>query len=163
MVVITQERRIAAAPEQVWSVVADFPNIYRWAPIVNTSRQLGALARGVGAARACEIPGFGAITETVDHWIEGRELSFTFEASGGPVKEGRSHWTVSGEGPGTLVRVRAEFSTRYGLIGAIVGHTIVRLMMGRMAGDLLAGLDHHVRTGEIVDRTVARRLGLRAA
>lgn len=162
MVQFTQELEIDAPPEAVWEVLGDYPNVYRWAPIVKHSRQASENAQGPGAARACEVPGFGKVTETVERWSDGESFSFVWEASG-PVRGGRSTWALRRAGSGSKVTVDIEAEMRYGLLGELMGRTIIKPMMRRMISDALKGLDHYVRTGEHVDRGVARRLGLRAA
>lgn len=149
-------------PQMIWAVLADYPNVYRWAPMVLASRQASPEATGEGAARTCQVPGFGSLTETVRQWDDGEGFSFDWEATG-PVKGGRSRWEVQGHGAGSRVSVRVDAETRYGPLGALMGHTVLRFMMGRILADALQGLVHHVRTGEVVDGDVAKRLGLRAA
>lgn len=162
MVHIHREPYLEMAPEAVWNVVADFPNVYKWASMVEHSTQESVNAQGVDAARACHVPGFGKITETVEQWDEGKGLTYRWEASG-PVKEGRSTWTLRREGTGTRVVIDITAEMRYGLLGELMGQTIMKVQMNRLTDDALKGLEHYIRTGRHIDRTVAKRLGLKAA
>lgn len=161
MVRFTREQFIPAQPQEVWRVLGDYPNVYRWAPIVKESRQASSEATGVGAARTCSVPGFGEVTETVETWSEGKGFSFTWAASG-PMKGGRSTWTLSREGSGSRVRAEIEAQPRYGILGQLLV-PVFKPMMARMISDALRGLEHHVQTGQVVDSVVAKKLGLKAA
>ena len=161
MVRFTREQYIDAHPQEVWKVLGDYSNVYRWAPIVKASRQTSTEATGVGAARACSVPGFGEVTETVDRWDEGRGFSYRWAASG-PMKGGRSSWTVSRKGTGTLVQADIEAEPGYGILGKLLV-PVFKPMMIRMISDALRGLEHHVETGQVVDAAVAKKLGLKAA
>ncbi len=162
MIEIRQERLLDYTPEQVWAVLADFPNVYQWAPMVTTSRQVSVDARGDGAARSCSVPGFGELTEQVDRWTEGQGFSYLWDASG-PVKGGRSTWSLVREDSGTRVTVVIDAEMRYGLLGQVIGQTVLKSQMNRLMADTLRGLEHFLATGEVVDRDVAKRLGLKAA
>ena len=162
MVRFHRETYIDAPAHEVWAILADFPNVARWAPIVARSVQSSDAPRGVGAARSCSVPGFGDVTETVTAWEEGRSFSFDWEA-GGPVRGGRSTWSIRPEGEGTRVRAEIEAEMKFGLLGELLGRAVVKPQMGRMIADTLEGLKHHHRTGEVIDRAVAKRLGLKAA
>jgi carbon monoxide dehydrogenase subunit G len=100
--------------------------------------------------------------ETVEHWDDGRAFSYAWEASG-PVRDGRSVWTIEESGRGTRVRVDIEANMRWGPVGSLIGHTMLKSRMGKMMAEALEGLQHHVATGEVVDSAVAKRLGLQAA
>ena len=158
MIRFHREATIDASPEEVWAVLSDFPNVYRWAPAVALSHPVDpGLTEGLGAGRTCEVPGFGKLTESVDHWLEGREIGYEWTA-GGPVRRGRSQWSVRRDGDGTHVRVDIEATMRFGLIGQLLGHTVLKSKMGRFMDDALRGLAHYIRTGEVVDGEVAARL-----
>jgi carbon monoxide dehydrogenase subunit G len=162
MIRIEKSLVTALPPQTVWAVLSDYPNVYRWAPMVRASAQASPNATGHGAARTCEVPGFGSLTETISQWDEGRGFSFDWAATG-PIKGGQSRWEVHADGQGSRISVQVDADTRYGLLGTLMGHTVLRFMMGRILADALRGLDHYARTGEAVDQHVAKRLGLKAA
>ena len=52
----------------------------------------------------------------------------------------------------TEVSFEMFYVVKWGVIGQIMGATVVRRMMTKVANSSLAGLNHHVTTGEIVGK-----------
>ncbi len=150
MIDVSMSARIAAPPEKVWEVLADYPNVYQWVPYIKHSRATTAHTSGIGAGRACQIPGFGETDERVIEWDEGRSFRYEIQSSGGPIKRASNRWTVRKEAGGSLVQVDFEGEMRYGPLGALMARIMVGPMMKRMIGQALDGLRRRVLTGEHV-------------
>ena len=147
--------RINAGSEKVWEVISDYGNIQNWSPAVVSSALASEQATGVGAARTCDVPGFGNVEEKVTHWTEGE--SFTFEVTGvGPLRYARSTWHVAPEGAGARVSVRVEYRVKFGPLGALLNAVVIHRKIGSTLKQSLQGLKHHVETGEIVGTEVPR-------
>ena len=140
---------IDAPVEKVWEVLADFSDVYRWAPSVTKSYSTSESSSGPEASRHCEIAGFGGIEETITQWNDGQSFTYSFSGAG-PVSGGTSSWSVKRQGDKTLVHTIVDYSLRFGPIGSLMNALIIRrkIRQGLVMG--LQGLNHHVRTGELI-------------
>ena len=71
---INVSRRIPSAPENVWAILADFPNIATWSSGVAKSFATSDSVAGVGAQRHCDLAPFGELEETVKEWDDTRRM-----------------------------------------------------------------------------------------
>ena len=159
---IEQQITIDAPSDRVWDALGDFGGIDRWSPSINHSSAGDGPQRGVGAERACEVKGiFPNVVERTTQWGEGH--GYSFEIEGAPMlKQATSTWSLEAEGDRTTVTARVDYRTSMGPIGALMGATIMKRMMSRILADSLAGLKHHVETGEVVgDRVPAKQASQR--
>jgi hypothetical protein len=91
----------------VWERLSKLDEIRLWSEAVLVARCDGALRRGIGAERTCELRGGVTIRERWLLWDEGR--SFTYEGLDIPlVKQATNTWSVQAEGKQTLLNSRAE-------------------------------------------------------
>lgn len=134
---------IDASPEKVWKVLADFPNVYLWAPDIKHSQATNEKTCGLGAGRSCHIPGFGATDEKIIEWNEGQSMQYDVRASG-PVKIGRNRWSIRNDGSGSRVNVDFDGEMRFGMFGEFLGSIMVRPMMMRIMDRSLNGLKQYV-------------------
>ncbi len=146
---IAAQVRISAPTSHVWPVLADFGGIHRWAPNVVSSHALTEQNAGVGAARHCEVDGFGPVQEYVESWDEGRRYFFRVEGIG-PMKTVRNGFAVEEDGDSTIVTLTINYEVKYGLLGRMMDFFMVRRGFRKAAISLLTGLKHHVETGETV-------------
>ena len=155
---IEQRISIDAPTDRVWSALGDFGGIDRWSPVINHSASVDGAERGVGAERACELKGlFPNVVERTTQWDEGR--GYSFEIKGAPMlREALSSWSIEATGDSTTVTARLEYRTSMGPIGALIGATIMKRMMTANLRESLAGLKHHVETGDLIaDRVPAKQ------
>ena len=83
MIALSATACIDAPPQVVWKRLAELESISRWAPSIRRVHCAGALSRGIGAERTCELVGGLTITERWTAWDEGR--LFTYEGLGLPL------------------------------------------------------------------------------
>ena len=151
MTQIKSEIRINASKEKVWEVLADFGGVSKWAPTVAKSFTTTTATEGVGSERKCEIPGFGNVSERITEWDEGKLIRYAVEAEGvGPIKSAASEFSIRREGEDTLATMTVNFQMKFGLIGALMDRLMVRRKISKQIHITLAGLKHHVETGELV-------------
>lgn len=151
---VTKATTIDAPIADVWPVLADFANTYRWNPEVPRSFAVNDLTSGLGARRRCEFNGDGT------KWLEERIVEFdeanhtyTLQIVDGTEKPPIDdvHVTISAieaSPTTTLVTMSA------GLVGrgpikkavAVLGGLVLKRVLDR----LMRGLAHHVATGEEV-------------
>ena len=78
---INVSRRIPSAPEKVWAVLADFPNIATWNTGVAKSFATSDSTAGVGAQRHCDLAPFGELEETVKEWDDTRRMVISIDSA----------------------------------------------------------------------------------
>ena len=149
MTQIKSEIRINAYKEKVWEVLGDFGGVSKWAPTVAKSFSTTTATEGVGCERKCEIPGFGNVSERITEWDEGSRIRYDVEGVG-PMKSMTSGFSLRREGKETLASMTVNFQMKFGIIGALMDRLMVRRKISKQVQITLAGLKHHVETGELV-------------
>ena len=152
------ETTVNAPATAVWEVLADFSAVSTWAPSVVASYALDNRERGTGAARHCDIKGFGSIDEVVTDWDEGH--GFTYEVTPlGPIGGADSTWRVEPiDANRSRVQVRFGWETRFGLFGALMNLLMMRRKLRQGLTDALRALKKRVETGtEIRLRTPVQK------
>ncbi len=155
---IEQRISIDAPTDRVWSALSDFGGIDRWSPVINHSASVDGTERGVGPERACKVKGlFPDVVKRTMEWDEGH--GYSFEIEGAPMlRKALSTWSIEATGDSTIVTARLEYQTSMGPIGALMGATIMKRMMNGNLRESLAGLKHHVETGDLItDRVPAKQ------
>lgn len=153
---ITKRIEINASAEQVWNVLADFGNVEKWAPTVVESHCSGDTQRGIGAKRMLTTSTGEVTEEVIVEWNEG--CSFTFEIPNGlasVIKTLRETWSVEPSPQGTEVIVTMDYDMKDGIISFLLDALAVGRVLKKMLAQNLAGLKHHVETGELVTAKTA--------
>ena len=159
-------RTIDAPVEEVWRVLVDFGSTSVYNPSVPKSFSVGELASGLGAKRRCEFDDAGKkyIEERIVAFDDANR-SYTVEIVDGPAKPPVDHVHVDisavPDGPDrTVVTMSADLSGD-GLKGKVMA-AVGAPMLKRVSRQVLAGLDHHITTGEPVkDLTQLKSAGVK--
>ena len=137
---------IEAPAATVWERLARLEDVQLWSEQVLRARCNGAVTRGVGAERTCDLVGNMTITERWIAWDEGR--SFTYEASGiGVMARAINRWSVIPQGERTLLTSEAEVEFIGGAFGRALALVLAPLLR-RMAPNALAGFKYLVEHGQ---------------
>jgi len=143
-----EKQIIIDAPAQAaWDVLADFGNVYRWAPGVTHSFATSPNNGGDGASRHCDIKGFGSVEEEILQWKDG--VSFTYDATPlGPIGHSISVWSVESLGP-TRSRLNTsfEYPTRFGPLGALMNRLFMRRKIEAAFDTTLPAFKAYVESG----------------
>jgi hypothetical protein len=146
MIEISASACIDAVAPDVWDALARLEDIRLWSEAVLDARCEGAVSRGVGATRACDLRGGVKITERWVAWDEGR--SFTYEGSGIPlVAYASNEWTVHPAGEQSLLVSRATVELKRGRLGRLL-EPLVRRKIQNVAARTLAAFAYLVEHGE---------------
>ena len=150
MTKLTRQVLIEASKEQVWDILADFGAASNWAPAVSESHTTTETTRGVGAVRTCDHEKMGHLEERIVAWDEGSSLSYdVIKGLPFPMKSLNNVWSVSDAGDGAVVTLTMNFRMGFGPLGALPA-LMARPLMRKEMDVNLAGLKHHVETGELV-------------
>ena len=122
MRIVKARRQIAASPDEVWAVLADFPNIAEWNRGVNTSYATSDTTTGVGAKRHCDLAPMGALEETVTGWDEGKRMEVKIDSAARlPIVHGLATIILSGADTATDVSVEYSYEPKFGFLGHLMG------------------------------------------
>ena len=145
-------RDIPFSTQRAWDAFSDVGEIYRFHPVVERSPVHGDKRRGVGAKRVCHFYDGNHITEKVVHWHEGQSMEVEVTEGSMPVKSARARLSVEPRPEGSRVRMRLEYTPKWGVVGQVMDAVMMRRMFRRMAESILLGLETHLRTGAIIGR-----------
>ncbi len=154
MSTITREIWIDAPKSDVWAVLADFGNIYRFNPTVPRSYSTNDLSSGLGATRHCDLNIDGAsVEERIIEWHDGQKMGV--EIYDGqktpPWRNAIAELSVAERDGGTVVRGKLSYDMKYGPIGALMDRFMIQPQFGKAFGGIFAGLKHYIETGEEVN------------
>lgn len=118
---VTTSRTFAAAPQQVWDVLADYPNISTWNNGVKKSYSTSDATSGVGAERHCDLAPFGALEETVRAWDEPRRLTISIDSAEKlPIANGQADFQLREVANATTLDFTYDYEPKFGPIGKLM-------------------------------------------
>ncbi len=152
MSVVTQSRHVSSPVAKVWEALSDFGGVHRFAAGVKSSPIIkGTPDRGVGSERSCTLYDGNTVLERVTESIENKRISVEIFESSMPIKTADATFTLApAAGGGTDIIVTMEYVVKYGPIGVAMDVLMMRSAMNATFENLLAGLDHHLQTGESI-------------
>jgi len=101
---------IAARPERVWEVLADFGSIAHWVPLVQHSCLLSDQTERPGTVRRVQIAR-QTLVERVVTWNPGRELAYDIDGLPPIIGTARTTWRLTPTKNGTSVVLTTEIET----------------------------------------------------
>ena len=142
MTTVRRRRFVHAPPDAVWSALADFHGIARWAANVDHSCAVTEQTSGVGSVRRVQI-GRTALIESIETWEPGVSLSYTITGLPRAIRAIVTTWTLEPNAGRTDVEVRTDVDA-----GPRPPQRLVATLAGRRfagaADEMLAGLATHV-------------------
>ncbi|MEU4391736.1 SRPBCC family protein [Kribbella sp. NPDC023855] len=143
---ILVQRRMAAAPESVWNLYADFPHLADHWKGLRATKAVGGQTSGVGARRHVDLKPIGSMEETVTTWEEGRRIDTRNQASASvPFKQAESTLTLEPDGDGTLATFDYRYVPRGGPLGRLTGPMIDKMLTATFT-DMLTATEEAART-----------------
>jgi len=152
--IITRRVSINAPKQKVWEVLTDFGNVQSLSPNIVKSYLTSEQKNGVGAMRHCDFASMGAqVEERIVEWNEGESFKIDiYESKNMPMITGMEAVFKLSEEEGETV-VTGTFE--YGMTNALGGflNSIAMKKMNKKAWvTFMAGLKHHIETGEDVNK-----------
>ena len=143
MAKISQQVQINVPKNKVWEILADFGNVYKWAPPITQSALTGSTTQGVGTERFCEVIQMGRATEKVLEWDEGN--SIRYEIKGLPsVNSFINKFSLKGEADQTEVTFEGELD----IAGTEAERKGFEEQLQGMVQMTLQGLKQYAETGQ---------------
>ncbi|MCP5066353.1 MAG: SRPBCC family protein [bacterium] len=154
MSTLTTSRTLRHSPESVWSVLDDFGAIHRWSAAVESSPiNAGTPDRGVGAERNCHFYDGNHIQERVTQVVEGRRLALEVFDTSMPLKSADAVFElVRTSDGGTELTMTFTYVVKFGLLGKAMDGLMLRRTMAGSLTRLLAALDEHLKTGDVIEQ-----------
>ncbi|MCG7520075.1 SRPBCC family protein [Ruegeria sp. Ofav3-42] len=142
---------IDARPEAVWAILSRFMQIDEFAPQVTSVDALTTGEIGVGSKRRCHFENGTSLVEEVTDWQVNKGYRVRLsEMSAMPLTEAHAAITIK---PQANSRSRViwsmDFQMKYGLVGWLMGQTILKAMMGRVLDGNLKALADKAQADEI--------------
>jgi uncharacterized protein YndB with AHSA1/START domain len=137
---IDRARTIAAAPQEVWDVLADFGALSTWVDRADHSSILvhGADGEPIGTTRRVQM-GRNTLVERIVEFVPTHALAYDIE--GLPRKLGRviNRWTIRPSGRSTVVTLTSTVDIGSGRVQQLAERVVCRVM-ARESDGMLAGL-----------------------
>ena len=165
MSVVSVEREIDAPVPKVWAALSDFGGVHRYHSAVERSPiNEGTPSSGVGSERTCHLYDGNHVQERVTESVPEQKLSVEIFETSMPLKSAVGTFTLSPTpSGGTQVELSMDYVVKYGPAGKLMDVLMVKRMLTPNLNRMLAGLDHHLETGETVEEGWAPAQPVRAA
>jgi ribosome-associated toxin RatA of RatAB toxin-antitoxin module len=151
-------RIIHAPPATLWPLIADVTAINRWSSAVASVDLLSDEACGLGAARRCNFYDGSSVREDIIELDETKRVRLKLSEFSVPMKRLEAEISLRKIGDDdTEASFEMFYEVKWGIVGLLMGATVVRRMMGKVASGSLAGLNHHATTGETVGKDFVER------
>ncbi len=154
--VISRKVTINAPKQKVWDALADFGNVQNMSPNISSSYLTTEQKNGVGAQRHCDFTSMGAqVEERIVEWNEGKSLKIDiYERKNMPmIANILAEFKVEGKDNKAVLRGSFEYSMSNGL-GNVMNSLVMKKMNIKTWVLFLAGIKHHVETGENVEKGI---------
>lgn len=136
---IHRSRRIAAAPGDVWDVLADFGAISAWAGNVDHSCILNHGSEPVGTTRRVQV-GRNALVERITEFDAPHALGYDIEGLPRRLRRVANRWTLRPAGDGTTVAtLTSTVEIGSGPLHRLAEQVLCRVL-ARQSDVMLAGL-----------------------
>lgn len=135
-----------ASLSDVWAVLDDFGEVWKYNPNVESSGIVDGPATGVGATRECHFADGGRIEERIVDYDSQSGYTVDFVDLGGmPLKTNRVEISVSSvDDATTAVTMRATFTPKYGPLGWVMAKVMMESKFAETFEEVLGGLDSYV-------------------
>ncbi len=146
MIHFQRTHTIDATPEEVWAVLGRYMHVDEFAPLITSVDALTEGEDGLGSKRRNHFQNGTSVVEEVTEWKPG--LGFTVELSdmaAMPLHEASSQVSIAPSAGRSSVTWTFDYRVKYGLLGWIMGQTMMKMMMGKIIDGNLKGLADKVR------------------
>ena len=143
-----------SSPSQVLELLADVTTVDKWNTHVKKVDLASTDKQGLGAARVCHFYDGTSLKETVTELDDSHVKMIVSEFSL-PLRDMNIEFTVkpsTRHADGTDLTFSANYNVKYGPIGYLLGVTVLKMKLHDVQTKVLAGIDHHLATGERIGK-----------
>ena len=143
-----------SSPEAVLDLLADITTVDRWNTHVKKVELASTKKQGLGASRVCHFHDGTSLKETVTE-MDDSHIKMEVSEFSLPLNEMSIEFTVSPStryADGTDLTFSAHYNVKYGPIGYLLGVTVLKMKLHDVQTKILAGIDHHLATGERIGK-----------
>ena len=146
------DRVIDISADEAWAILDDFGGIYRFHPLVERSPIKNGVGSGLGAARVCHFHDGSQITEQIIDYTAGEAYEVEITDPGNfPLVTAIARLAVEPLAEAkSRVSFNMAFKPKFGALGWIMAKTVMARQFRKILGRVLAGLEQHAKTGEVV-------------
>lgn len=135
---ISRSRTVAASPQAVWDVLADFGAISSWAGNVDHSCVLQQASTPIGTSRRVQV-GRNALVERITEYTPAATLAYDVEGLPARLRRVTNRWTLTPDGGGTAVTLTSTVQIGNNPLARAAEHATCR-MLATQSDAMLAGL-----------------------
>jgi ribosome-associated toxin RatA of RatAB toxin-antitoxin module len=134
----------------VWPLISDVTQIAHWHPSIASVDLLTAKPTGLHAARRCHFKDGTSVREEVVDLSEAKTIRFRLSEFSVPMKRLELQIETSATSiRATSVTFSLHYEVKFGLLGRLLGATVMRRELSKMAARIVAGLAGYAeRTGQ---------------
>lgn len=145
MIHFQRNRVINATPEEIWAVLGRFMHIDEFAPQITSVDALTTGEDGIGSRRRNNFQNGTSVVEEVTEWNAGTGLKVELsDMDAMPLKKAGSEMFITKVGQKSKVTWTFDYKVKYGLLGWLMGQTLMKMMMGKIIDANLKGLEDKV-------------------
>jgi hypothetical protein len=140
---ISRSRTIAARPQAIWDVLADFGALSAWAPNADHSCVLNAAPDGtLGTTRRVQV-GRNTLVERITQFDPPTALAYDIEGLPRRLRNVANRWTLRPAGDATEVTLTSTVKIGAGRPARLAEQVALRVL-AKQSDSLLAGLAHRL-------------------
>ena len=143
MTTIRHETNANCPPEKVWALLGDLEAVQRYNPTVRAAKVEGTKRTGIGATRACDLIPKGRVVERVIQWEDGRAVGLEVAESDWPINFMRWITRIEAHGSTTRITQELEYKVKFGPIGWLLDHLVMKKKLTSTLDDVFAALVRH--------------------
>ncbi len=139
---------IDADPTAVWAVLSQYMHIDAFAPEITSVDALTDGEVGIGSKRRNHFANGTSLVEEVTKWTPGAGYTVQLsDMAAMPLKEASSEIRIAPTGGRSKVTWTFDYRVKYGLLGWLLGQSMMKIMMGKIIDANLKGLSDKVHAG----------------
>ena len=139
---------IRATPQEIWAVLGRFMDIHEFAPLVTSVDALTDGEDGVGSKRLNHFDNGTSITEEVTHWEPNHMYRVRLsDIDAIPLHRSEAEISIASIDSGhSRVTWSTDYQVKYGVLGWLLGQTLLKIMMKKIIDANLHGLADQVQS-----------------
>lgn len=139
---------IQATPTEIWAVIGRFMHIDKFAPLVTSVDALTEGKNGIGSKRRCHFEDGTSIAEEVIEWQDNQKYRVRLsEFTTMPLHQSEAEIEIEVvNNHQSKVIWSMDYRVKYGILGWLLGQTMMKMMMTKILDANLKGLAEKIKS-----------------